>query len=108
MRDGDPADPRISPIFADEDALRQVCPAHVVIAGYDPLADEGAAYAQRLREVGVPVTVARYDGQMHGFLTMGADDPHRGGGHERGDRAPAHAHSGRRPSPSGAAGTEGA
>jgi acetyl esterase len=71
VRDGDPADPRISPIFAGEDALRQVCPAHVVIAGYDPLADEGAAYAARLGEVGVPVTVARYDGQMHGFLTMG-------------------------------------
>jgi len=71
VRDEDPADPRISPIFADEDALGQVCPAHVVIAGYDPLADEGAAYAQRLRDVGVPVTLARYDGQMHGFLTMG-------------------------------------
>ena len=41
VRDGDPADPRISPIFADEDALRQVCPAHVVIAGYDPLGRRG-------------------------------------------------------------------
>jgi acetyl esterase len=71
-RDADPADPRISPLHATADALRQVCPAHVIIAGYDPLADEGAAYAERLREAGVAVTVARYDGQMHGFLTMGA------------------------------------
>jgi acetyl esterase len=75
VRDADPTDPRISPIYADEATLRQVCPAHVVIAGYDPLADEGAAYAQRLSDVGVPVTVARYDGQMHGFLTMGAMIP---------------------------------
>jgi acetyl esterase len=72
VRDADPADPRISPLHATADALRQVCPAHVIIAGYDPLADEGTAYAERLREAGVAVTVARYDGQMHGFLTMGA------------------------------------
>jgi acetyl esterase len=72
VRDADPADPRISPLHATIEALRQTCPAHVIIAGYDPLADEGSAYAERLREAGVPVTVARYDGQMHGFLTMGA------------------------------------
>jgi acetyl esterase len=70
--DHDPADPRISPLCAPEDTLRRTCPAHVVIAGYDPLADEGAAYAQRLIDAGVSVTVARYDGQMHGFLTMGS------------------------------------
>jgi acetyl esterase len=72
VRDADPADPRISPLHASTEALSQTCPAHVIIAGYDPLADEGAAYAERLREAGVAVTVARYDGQMHGFLTMGA------------------------------------
>jgi acetyl esterase len=72
VADADPADPRISPLHATAAALRQTCPAHVIIAGYDPLADEGAAYAERLREAGVAVTVARYDGQMHGFLTMGA------------------------------------
>jgi acetyl esterase len=69
--DADPADPRVSPLHATEAALQQACPALVIIAGYDPLADEGAAYAARLREAGVTVTVARYDGQMHGFLTMG-------------------------------------
>jgi acetyl esterase len=72
VREADPTDPRISPLHSTADALSQVCPAHVVIAGYDPLADEGAAYAERLREAGVAVTVARYDGQMHGFLTMGS------------------------------------
>jgi acetyl esterase len=72
VRDADPADPRISPLHASAEALSRTCPAHVIIAGYDPLADEGAAYAERLREAGVAVTTARYDGQMHGFLTMGA------------------------------------
>jgi acetyl esterase len=72
VRDADPADPRISPLHASREELSQTCPAHVIIAGYDPLADEGAAYAERLREAGVAVSVARYDGQMHGFLTMGA------------------------------------
>jgi acetyl esterase len=73
--DGDAKDPRVSPLHAPDDALRRACPAHVVIAGYDPLADEGEAYAARLRAVGVPVTLARYNGQMHGFLTMGAMIP---------------------------------
>jgi acetyl esterase len=72
---GDPTDPRVSPLHAPDDDLRRACPAHIVVAGYDPLADEGEAYAARLRAAGVPVTLARYDGQMHGFLTMGAVIP---------------------------------
>ena len=73
--DGDPSDPRVSPLYAPEESLRETCPAHVVVAGYDPLCDEGEAYARRLSDAGVPVTVARYEGQMHGFLTMGAFIP---------------------------------
>jgi len=73
--DGDPTDVRISPLHAPEESLRQACPAHVVLAGHDPLRDEGDAYARRLAGAGVPVTVARYEGQMHGFLTMGAFIP---------------------------------
>jgi acetyl esterase len=69
---GDPDDPRISPLFAPDKVLRRTCPAHVVVAGYDPLRDEDDAYADRLAELGVPTIVSRYDGQMHGFLTMGA------------------------------------
>lgn len=73
--DADATDPRISPLFASEDALGRTCPAHVVTAGYDPLFDEGEAYAARLAQLGVPTIVSRYDGQMHGFLTMGASIP---------------------------------
>jgi acetyl esterase len=73
--DADATDPRISPLFASEDALASTCPAHVVTAGYDPLCDEGAAYAARLSRLGVPTVVSHYEGQMHGFLTMGASVP---------------------------------
>ena len=40
-------------------------------AGYDPLADEGMAYARKLEDNGVPVTLVHMSDQMHGFLTMG-------------------------------------
>jgi acetyl esterase len=73
--DANASDPRISPLFASDDDLATTCAAHVVTAGYDPLGDEGEAYAARLDHVGVPTVVSHYDGQMHGFLTMGASIP---------------------------------
>jgi len=42
----------------------------VVTAGYDPLRDEGAAYADRLREAGVEVTHADYPGMVHVFASF--------------------------------------
>ena len=47
-----------------------LAPAHVVTAGFDPLRDEGEAYAARLETAGVATTVRRYGDQIHGFLNI--------------------------------------
>jgi acetyl esterase len=62
----DPADPLISPLFSP--SLKHSAPALVVTAGFDPLRDEGEAYAEALREAGVPVLLRRFPGLFHGFI----------------------------------------
>jgi acetyl esterase len=64
-------DPRVSPLLADEAAFAASPPTLVVTAELDPLRDEGEAYAERLRAVGVAAETTRYEGMVHGFFSLG-------------------------------------
>jgi acetyl esterase len=61
--------PAASPLLADD--VSGLAPALVVTAGFDPLRDEGAAYAERLEAAGVPCEYRCYDDLVHGFFGMG-------------------------------------
>jgi len=65
----DRADWRASPLRAKDHS--RLPPAYVITAGFDPLLDEGRAYAERLEQAGVVVTYECFEGQIHGFLPMG-------------------------------------
>jgi acetyl esterase len=69
----DHADPRVSMLRAEE--LSGLAPAYVTTAGFDPLRDEGEAYADRMRDAGVEVTLQRHPGLIHGFANMTAVSP---------------------------------
>jgi acetyl esterase len=67
--DADKLDWRASPLLAA--SLANLPPALIVTAGFDPLCDEGEAYAEALRKAKVAVALARFEGQIHGFVNMG-------------------------------------
>jgi acetyl esterase len=61
-------DYRASPLIAED--LSNLPPATIIVAKYDPLRDDGLAYAQRLAEAGTHVVVTEYLGMTHAFFTL--------------------------------------
>lgn len=68
-------DPRMSPLRAKD--LSKLPPALLFTAGFDPLRDEGRAYAERMRKAGVPVRHEHLASMIHGFITMRGLSPEK-------------------------------
>lgn len=64
-----------------------VAPAWIAAADHDPLFDEDVAYAQKLQDAGVPVTLVRYEGMIHEFFKMGGFVPELAHAHAEAVRA---------------------
>ncbi len=67
------ADPVVSPLRAED--VAGVAPACVLTAGFDPLVDEGRAYAAKLKAAGVEVEDTMFEGLVHGFLNLAGAIP---------------------------------
>lgn len=67
--DADRRNPLASPSFAA--SFKELPPALIITAEFDPLRDEAEDFGKKLRGAGVPVQVSRYEGMVHGFASMG-------------------------------------
>jgi acetyl esterase len=72
LPDVDLTDPRLAPLHGN---LAGVAPTVLVVAEFDPLRDDGLAYAAALDAAGVPVEVRAFPGMIHGFADMGRHSP---------------------------------
>jgi acetyl esterase len=66
----DVTDPRASPLLSEN--MASLPPAYIMVAGFDPLHDEGVAYAEKLRAAGVKVTLDAYPDMVHDFIYLQA------------------------------------
>jgi acetyl esterase len=71
--EADRHDPRASPLRATD--VSGVAPAVIATAGFDPLLDEGRAYAEKLRNAGVPVTYLEFSTLVHGYFALATFSP---------------------------------
>ncbi|GER92161.1 putative lipase LipH [Dictyobacter vulcani] len=69
----DKSNPLLSPILAE--SLAGLAPALIFTAEYDPLRDEGELYGQKLQAAGVPTTISRRSGAIHGFMVPTQMEP---------------------------------
>jgi acetyl esterase len=74
IREDQKRDPRASPLFAKD--MRDLPPSIVMTAGFDPLRDEGRAYADAMRAAGNDVEYLCLEQSIHGFFSMGGVMPH--------------------------------
>ncbi|KAA0917407.1 alpha/beta hydrolase [Dietzia sp. ANT_WB102] len=71
--DSDRLDPRASPLLAED--FSGLPPAHVATGGFDPLRDEGEAYARKMADAGVPVSLRRHESLVHPFVNAVGASP---------------------------------
>ena len=68
----DALDPLASPMLG---SVAGVCPAAIFVAGFDPLRDEGIAYAEKLKSANIPTDLKLYEGVIHPFINVAGKVP---------------------------------